>query len=62
MRLTAEQANKALTDAGLIMRVAGITSTGSGNIHAISQKEAEGTLLAAGEVVTVQFGDRSVTD
>ena len=60
--LTAEQANKALADAGLIMRIAGITTTESGNVHAIAQEEPEGTQLAAGQVVTVQFGDRSVTD
>ena len=60
--LTAEQANKALADAGLIMRIAGITTTESGNVHAIAQEEPEGAQLAAGKVVTVQFGDRSVTD
>ena len=60
--LTAEQANKALTDAGLIMKVTGVTTTGSGNVHAIGQDKEEGTQLVAGEVVTVQFGDRSVTD
>lgn len=60
--LTAEQANKALTDAGLIMKVTGVTTTGSGNVHAIGQDKEAGTQLVAGEVVTVQFGDRSVTD
>jgi len=60
--MTAEEANRALTDAGLIMRVAGITSSSSGNVYAISQDREEGMELAAGEVVTVQFGDRSVTD
>jgi len=60
--LTAEQANKALTDAGLIMKVAGVTTASSGNVHAIAQDQGEGTELAAGDIVTVQFGDRSVTD
>lgn len=60
--MTAEEANKALTDAGLIMKIAGVTSTDSGNVHAIAQNEEPETQLEAGSVVTVQFGDRSVTD
>lgn len=59
---TAAEANKALTNAGLIMRVAGVTSSDSGNVHAITQSSPEGTKLAPGEVVTVQFGDGSVLD
>ena len=59
---TAAEANRALTNAGLIMRVSGITSSASGNVHAITQSYPEGTELAAGEVVTVQFGDGSVLD
>ena len=38
------------------------TSSSSGNVYAISQSQAAGTQLAAGEVVTVQFGDSSVLD
>lgn len=59
---TAAEANKALTNAGLIMRVTGATSSSSGNVHAITQSQPEGTELAAGTVVTVQFGDSSVLD
>jgi len=62
MGMTAEKANQALTDAGLIMKVAGVTTSGSGNVHAIAQDQEAGTELMAGSVVTVQFGDRSVTD
>ena len=60
--MTAEAANKAITDAGLIMKIAGTTASSSGNIRAISQEQAVDTELKAGEVVTVRFGDSSVTD
>ena len=60
--LTAAEANQKLTNAGLIMRVTGTTSTDSGNVRAISQDRAEGTELAPGSVVTVRFGDSSVRD
>jgi len=56
--LTAAEANKALTNAGLIMRVTGVTTAASGNVHAISQDKPEGTQLEAGSVVTVQFGSQ----
>lgn len=59
---TAAEANKALTNAGLIMKVTGTTSTSSGNVHALAQSHPEGTELKAGDVVTVQFGDTSVLD
>ncbi|MCI8802414.1 MAG: PASTA domain-containing protein [Oscillibacter sp.] len=59
---TASEANTALTNAGLIMRVTGTTSTGSGNVRAITQDQPEGTELAPGSVVTVRFGDSSVRD
>lgn len=59
---TAAEANRMLTSAGLIMKVAGTTVTGSGNVHANSQSVAEGTELPAGSVVTVWFGDSSVLD
>ena len=39
-----------------------LASSSSGNVYAISQSQAAGTQLAAGEVVTVQFGDSSVLD
>ena len=60
--MTAAEANQALTNAGLIMRVAGTTSTDSGNVRAISQDREEGQQLAPGTVVTVRFGDSSVRD
>ena len=56
---TAAQANQALTDAGLIMKVTGATSSTSGNVFAISQDKEAGTELKAGSVVTVQFGSQS---
>ena len=60
--LTAAQANRALTNAGLIMRVTGATTTDSGNTYAISQSHEAGTEMEAGSVVTVQMGDSSVRD
>ena len=59
---TASEANQALTNAGLIMKVTGATSTSSGNVHAISQSVPEGTQVEAGGVITVRFGDSSVLD
>lgn len=59
---TAAEANTLLTNAGLIMRIAGTTSTDSGNVRAISQDRSEGAELEAGSVVTVRFGDSSVLD
>ena len=59
---TASEANQALTNAGLIMKVTGATSTSSGNVHAISQSVPEGSQVEAGSVVTVRFGDSSVLD
>ena len=59
---TASEANQLLTNAGLIMKVTGATSTSSGNVHAISQSVPEGTQVEAGSVITVRFGDSSVLD
>ena len=59
---TAAEANRILTNAGLILKMAGTTATDSGNVHALSQNVAEGTELPAGSVVTVWFGDSSVLD
>ena len=59
---TASEANQALTNAGLIMKVTGATSTSFGNVHAISQSVPEGTQVEAGSVITVRFGDSSVLD
>ena len=59
---TASAANQAITNAGLIMKVAGATTASSGDVHAIAQDIAAGTEVEAGTVVTVQFGDNSVLD
>ena len=58
---TPSEANKALTNAGLIMKVAGATNTGgsTGSVTAISQSAEPGTELAAGSVVTVRFGAKT---
>ena len=54
------EANKELTNAGLIMKVAGIATSGSaGKATAISQDQTPGTELAPGSVVTVRFGTQS---
>ncbi len=58
--LTATQANKALTDAGLIMKTTGVTGDG-GSTRAISQSLEQGTQVAAGTVVTVQMGQTGTT-
>ncbi|MBR2895489.1 MAG: PASTA domain-containing protein [Oscillospiraceae bacterium] len=57
---TAAQANKALVNAGLIMKTVGVTEQG-GVIRAISQSHAEGSEVAAGTVITVQMGQSSTT-
>ena len=59
---SASEANKAITNAGLIMKVTGTTTASSGNVYAITQSLPAGTAVAAGTVVTVQFGDNSVLD
>ena len=59
---SASEANKALTNAGLIMRASGATTSSSGNVHAITQDVSAGTQVPAGTVVTVQFGDNSLLD
>lgn len=59
--LTAAEANKKITDAGLIMKVTGATSSSSGNVYAILQEEAEGAELERGSVVTVQFGSHTAS-
>lgn len=60
--MSASAANQAITNAGLIMKVAGATSSSSGNVYAISQDTEAGAKVAAGTVVTVRFGDNSVLD
>ena len=59
---SAAEANQLLTNAGLIMRLAGTTASSSGDVHALSQDKEAGTTLPPGSVVTVRFGDGSVLD
>ncbi|MPM50028.1 Stage V sporulation protein D [bioreactor metagenome] len=59
--MTAAQANTALTNAGLIMKVSGATSASSGNVFALNQSAAAGTEVSAGTVVTVQLGAQGKT-
>ena len=60
--LSASEANKRLSEAGLIMKVTGNTNQSSKTVIAISQSHAEGTQLEAGSVVDVRFGDTSIQD
>ncbi len=60
--LTAEQANKALTNAGLIMKVLGSTSGNTNNIRVTTQSVAAGSEVEAGTVVSVQLADTSMVD
>ena len=59
---TASQANKALSDAGLIMKVSGATNQSSSTVIALSQSVEQGSMVDAGTVVEVRFGDTSVRD
>ncbi len=59
---SASHANQLITDAGLIMSVAGATGGGSGSVRAISQSIEPGVQVEAGTVIKVQFSDSSVTD
>ena len=59
---SASEANKAITNAGLIMKVTGTTDASSGNVYAISQSLNAGEQAEAGTVVTVRFGDNSLLD
>ena len=60
--MTASRANEAVTNAGLIMKVAGATTSSAGNVKALSQDLEAGAQVDAGTVVTVRFGDSSVLD
>lgn len=53
--LTAAEANKVLTNAGLIMKAIGAVGEKGSNITASKQQYAEGTELSRGTVVTVEF-------
>ena len=60
--LSPEEVNSRLTNAGLILKVAGTAVSGSGNVKAISQSSPYGAEVEAGTVITVQFGDSTVLD
>ena len=60
--LTAEAANEKLTNAGLIMKVTGDTSSSSGSIRVTSQSAAEGSEVDAGTVISVQLSDTAMVD
>ena len=62
VHMSASAANQAMTNAGVIMKVTGTTTASSGNVYAISQSVPAGTQVAAGTVISVQFGDNSVLD
>ena len=59
--MTVEKATQAMAKAGLILRVSG-TTRGASKALAIRQDKEAGSKLAAGSVVTAQFGDGSVLD
>ena len=54
--LSAADANRKLTDAGLIMKAAGASGSG---VKAISQSTGQGAEVPAGTVITVQMGQTS---
>lgn len=59
MGMNADNANKALADAGLILKVSG--ASGSKGIKVIDQSHAAGTEVKAGTVITVRMGQSSIT-
>ncbi|MCI9214571.1 MAG: PASTA domain-containing protein, partial [Oscillospiraceae bacterium] len=56
---SADEANRALVNAGLIMKATGAAGSG---VKVISQSIASGTEVAAGSVVTVQMGQMTNID
>ena len=60
--LTAEKANQALTNAGLIMKVMGNPAGTSSNVRVMTQSIESGTEVSAGSVVAVQLSDTSMVD
>ena len=67
---SASEANKAITNAGLIMKVTGTTTASSGNVYAITsgsivvlnQDIEAGAQVEPGTVISVQLGDTSLND
>ena len=59
---TASEANTAATNAGLLIRFTGTTSSESNTVLVFSQDLEAGTEVAAGTVITVRLGDTTVRD
>ena len=59
---TPAEANIAATNAGLLLRFTGTTSSSSGTICVLSQSETVGAQVPAGTVITAQLGDTAVND
>ena len=59
---TPAEANVAATNAGLLLRFTGTTSSSSGTICVLSQSEDAGAQVPAGTVITAQLGDTAVSD
>ena len=59
---TAAEANTAATNAGLLLRFTGTTSSESNTVLVFSQELEAGTEVPAGTVITVRLGDTTVRD
>ncbi len=59
---TASEANTAATNAGLLIRFTGTTSSESNTVLVFSQELEAGTEVSAGTVITVRLGDTTVRD
>ena len=59
---TAAEANTAATNAGLLIRFTGTTSSESNTVLVFSQELETGTEVPAGTVITVRLGDTTVRD
>ena len=59
---TAAEANTAATNAGLLIRCTGSTSSESNTVLVFSQELEAGTEVPAGTVITVRLGDTTVRD
>ena len=59
---TASEANTAVTNAGLLIRFTGTTSSESNTVLVFSQELEAGTEVSAGTVITVRLGDTTVRD
>ena len=59
---TASEANPAATNAGLLLRFTGTTSSESNTVLVFSQDLEAGTEVPAGTVITVRLGDTTVRD